>query len=176
MAEGRLASSSAGIRVALGLALALLAAASGAVVFEPREFADEGQRRAYLNLVAELRCLVCQNQNLAESNAELAQDLRAEVYRMLREGNSEGDVIEFMVARYGDFVLYRPPMRPATLLLWFGPFVLAFGSVAGLLLHLRARARRSQALVAPLAATERETLARVIDDVRPQADGTDPRR
>ena len=72
----------------------------------------------------ELRCLVCQNQTIADSNAELAKDLRREVRQMLEQGRSEAEVRAFMVARYGDFILYRPPLRGSTLLLWLGPFAL----------------------------------------------------
>jgi len=75
-------------------------------------------------LAAELRCLVCQNQTLADSNAPLAQDLRGQIREQLARGASERDVIEYMVARYGDFVLYRPPFKASTLLLWLGPFLL----------------------------------------------------
>jgi len=78
----------------------------------------------YNRLINELRCLVCQNQNLAGSDADLAKDLRRETYEMLSEGKSAQQVVEFMVARYGDFVLYRPQFQSNTYLLWLGPFVL----------------------------------------------------
>jgi cytochrome c-type biogenesis protein CcmH len=87
----------------------------------------------------ELRCLVCQNQSLAESNAPLAVDLRNQIREQLAGGASEGEVREFMVARYGDFVLYRPPLKATTLALWIGPFVLL---VAGAILLWRRLARR----------------------------------
>ena len=75
-------------------------------------------------IAAELRCLVCQNQSIAESNADLAVDLRRQIREQLKEGRSERDVLDFMVQRYGDFVLYRPPLKASTLLLWGGPFLL----------------------------------------------------
>jgi cytochrome c-type biogenesis protein CcmH len=94
------------------------------------EFASEEQEALFNKLSNELRCLVCQNQSIADSNAELATDLREEIYGMLQQGNSEEEIIEFMVARYGDFVLYNPPMKPMTWLLWFGPaIVFIFGLV-----------------------------------------------
>jgi len=96
---------------------------------EINEFSSAEQEREYKKLVNELRCLVCQNQNLADSNSELAQDLRKEVYQMLEKGNSNDEIIDFMVARYGDFVLYKPPFKPVTFLLWLGPFVLLFLAV-----------------------------------------------
>jgi cytochrome c-type biogenesis protein CcmH len=75
-------------------------------------------------IAAELRCLVCQNQSIAESNADLAVDLRRQIREQLKEGRSERDVLDFMVQRYGDFVLYRPPLKASTFLLWGGPFLL----------------------------------------------------
>ena len=92
-----------------------------------------------LKLSEELRCLVCQNESLASSRAELADDLRREVRSLLREGNSDQQVKNFLVERYGDFVLYRPEIKPMTWLLWFGPFVLLFGAVAGLWWYVRQR-------------------------------------
>jgi len=96
---------------------------------EINEFSSVEMENQYKKLVNELRCLVCQNQNLADSNSELAQDLRKEVYQMLTKGSSDEEIIDFMVARYGDFVLYKPPFKPVTFLLWFGPFVLLFFAV-----------------------------------------------
>jgi cytochrome c-type biogenesis protein CcmH len=91
-------------------------------------------------LATELRCLVCQNQTLADSNAPLAIDLRNQVREQLKAGKSEQDVIDFMVARYGDFVLYRPPLKASTLALWAGPFVILLGGIALLARRLRRRA------------------------------------
>lgn len=93
---------------------------------EVNEFSSASQQQQFKTLVNELRCLVCQNQNLADSNSELAQDLRKEVSSMIVKGNSNDDIIDFMVARYGDFVLYRPPFKPTTFLLWLGPFAILF--------------------------------------------------
>ncbi len=88
-------------------------------------------------LTAELRCAVCQNQSLAESDAPLARDLRREMRAMMEAGRSDGEVIDFLVNRYGDFVRYRPPLRAETLLLWFGPFLLLLASVVVLARRLR---------------------------------------
>ena len=92
-----------------------------------------------LKLSEELRCLVCQNESLASSRAELADDLRREVRSLLSEGKSDPQVKHFLVERYGDFVLYRPELKPMTWLLWFGPFVLLLGAVSGLGWYLRQR-------------------------------------
>ena len=89
---------------------------------ETYQFSDTEDEIRYQKMIAELRCLVCQNQNLADSNAELAQDLRAKTFEMVNAGASNNEIAEFMVARYGDFVLYRPPLKGQTLLLWIGPF------------------------------------------------------
>ncbi|MDH5517225.1 MAG: cytochrome c-type biogenesis protein CcmH [Gammaproteobacteria bacterium] len=91
---------------------------------EVHEFSSAAQDQQYKKLINELRCLVCQNQNLADSNSELAQDLRNEVSAMIVKGDTDSEIVDFMVARYGDFVLYRPPFKPITFLLWLGPFVL----------------------------------------------------
>jgi cytochrome c-type biogenesis protein CcmH len=96
----------------------------------PFHFEQPEQQARYDKLAQELRCLVCQNQSLADSHADLAQDLRNEVYRMITSGKSDQEIIDFLVARYGDFVLYRPPVSPLTWLLWFGPLLLL--ALAGL--------------------------------------------
>jgi len=86
-------------------------------------FDNEEQEKVYQSLIEDLRCLVCQNQNIAESNAELANDMRRKTYEMIKQGKTEKEISEFMVTRYGDFVLYRPPFKPMTWLLWFGPVI-----------------------------------------------------
>jgi cytochrome c-type biogenesis protein CcmH len=110
-------------------------------------------------LADELRCLVCQNQTLAESNAPLAVDLRNQIREQLAKGASEGEVREFMVARYGDFVLYKPPFKATTAALWLGPFVLlALG-----LWVLRRVATRRRVAAAPLSEAERSRAAKLLE-------------
>ena len=110
-------------------------------------------------LAEELRCLVCQNQTLAESNAPLAVDLRDQIREQLARGASEGEVREFMVARYGDFVLYKPPFKASTAALWLGPFVLlALG-----LWVLRRVATRRRVAAPPLSETERSRAAKLLE-------------
>jgi cytochrome c-type biogenesis protein CcmH len=99
---------------------------------------DPAIEHRVMALSAELRCLVCQNQTIADSNAELAADLRNQVREKVREGQSDAEIIDFMVARYGDFVLYRPPLKATTLLLWLGPLLLV---AAGLAILFRRLAR-----------------------------------
>ena len=95
---------------------------SFAALARPDAMAPEHEER-YYSLLDELRCLVCQNQTIAESDADLAKDLRGEVRKMLQAGATDSEITEFMVDRYGDFVLYRPPVKPRTWLLWFGPLI-----------------------------------------------------
>lgn len=93
---------------------------------EYRDFKQPEQEQAYQTLISELRCLVCQNQTIADSNADLAKDLRRQVYEMLQQGKSRQDVVDFMTERYGDFVLYKPALKLKTLLLWLGPVLFLF--------------------------------------------------
>jgi len=104
----------------LGLALSLGLQAA----IETYQFDTPAKEASYKRLVAELRCLVCQNQNIADSNAELAQDLRRKTYEMVRAGKGDQEVMDYMVQRYGDFVLYQPRLKGNTLLLWIGPFLI----------------------------------------------------
>ena len=100
---------------------------------------DPMLEKRVMALAEELRCLVCQNQTLADSHAALAIDLKNRIRELLREGKSEREVLDFMVQRYGDFVLYRPPLRSTTALLWAGPFILLALGVTGLIVWLRKR-------------------------------------
>jgi cytochrome c-type biogenesis protein CcmH len=149
--------------------LIVLAASAAAQVFEAREF-DKGENAGrYQALIQELRCLVCQNQNLADSNAPLAADLRQITYDMIREGKSDQEIIDFMVARYGEFVLYRPPLNPNTALLWGGPLLLLAFGMWLLLRHLRRRASRDVDAVS-IPADERARLRNLLEDEHSDAD------
>lgn len=106
----------------LALCLGLGAGVTGAAI-DAKSFDTPEKERLYNQLIADLRCLVCQNQNLADSNAELAVDLREQVHEMVSRGDSSQQVSDYMVARYGEFVLYRPPMSGRTLVLWGGPLL-----------------------------------------------------
>lgn len=131
----------------LFLSLLLVLSAFGAYAKEaPPAAADPELEKRVLDLSQELRCLVCQNQTLADSHAELAIDLKNQVREKLASGMSNKDVVDFMVQRYGDFVLYRPPVKGTTWLLWFGPFLLLVGGVALLILKLAKRGSTADAL------------------------------
>ena len=118
---------------------------SSAAAGEAKPVGDDPALEERVTAVAtELRCLVCQNQTLADSHAPLAVDLRNQIRERMRAGASERDIIDFMVARYGDFVLYRPPFKATTVPLWAGPIVLMIGGLALLFLRLRRRGREPE--------------------------------
>lgn len=136
------------------LILALCLVSTGALASSAREAAlaaDPVAEKRLQALSKELRCLVCQNETIADSNAELAVDLRREIRGMIADGRSDGEILDFMVTRYGDFVLYRPPVKGVTLLLWGGPIALLLIGVFLLVSYLRRRARRLAELDKPLA-------------------------
>ena len=108
----------------------------------PPAAADPVLEQRVQRLSEELRCLVCQNQSLADSNADLAVDLRNQVRELMQAGQSDAQIREFMVARYGDFVLYNPPVKKTTLLLWLGPFVLLVAAGAALFIYVQRRNRK----------------------------------
>ena len=135
----------------LAVCMAALAVSGGAARIAiaadtPLEFADPAQQARYQALISNLRCLVCQNQTLADSEADLAQDLREQIYERMNQGASDKDIIDFLLARYGDFVLYNPPLQENTWILWFGPFVLLAAAAA---VFIRV-ARASRAADAPV--------------------------
>jgi cytochrome c-type biogenesis protein CcmH len=137
-----------------------LVSVSAQAVIETRTFADPALEARYKVLINELRCLVCQNNNLADSNAELAKDLRAHVYSMLLSGASDDEIVDYMVTRYGDFVLFRPPFKSTTLALWIGPFILLALGVFGLGIIIR---RRNRTQEEDLSDVERTQVRRLLD-------------
>jgi len=116
--------------------------------------ADPVLEERVLSLAKELRCLVCQNETLADSRADLAQDLRNQIREQMKAGKSDKEIIGFMTERYGKFILYRPPMDPTTYLLWFGPFILLLGGL--LFLFRYVKQRRKLIIDQPLSADERK--------------------
>jgi len=149
------------IHAVLAIALALyLGAASAQPATPPSPAPDAGEQARILKLSEKLRCLVCQNQSLADSNAELALDLRRELREQVSAGRSDDQIVEFMVERYGDFVLYKPPFKLTTALLWVGPFVLL--AVAATALFVMLRRRRSLRAEPELGDEERRLVERVL--------------
>jgi cytochrome c-type biogenesis protein CcmH len=136
--------------------------AGGAMAKEAAPMAaDVEVEKRMVAISEELRCLVCQNESLSGSHAELAQDLRREIRKMIADGKSDKEILDFMVDRYGDFVRYRPPMKPTTWLLWGGPFLLLAGGIGALITFLRRRAKDSAAPV--LSEEERRRAAALLD-------------
>jgi cytochrome c-type biogenesis protein CcmH len=128
---------------------------------EAAPLADDPKLEARLvDISQELRCLVCQNESLASSHAELADDLRREVRDLIRQGKTDQEVKDFLVARYGDFVLYRPEVKPLTWVLWFGPFLLLL--VAAVLMGVYLRQRRQQVQPAPLSDADRARAQKIL--------------
>jgi cytochrome c-type biogenesis protein CcmH len=122
---------------------------------------DEPQQAAdFRAIIEEMRCLVCQNESLAGSNAELAVDLRNEIYEMMKGGQSKQDIINFMVARYGDFVLYSPPLKPTTYPIWFGPLIVF---LVGAVVLFRILKRKSISRETKLSAEEEQRLNRLLN-------------
>lgn len=131
----------------------MLVVTSAWSAIETRKFDTPQQEAAYRQLINELRCLVCQNQNIADSNADLAKDLRNQTYDMLMQGKTKQQVVDYMVARYGDFVLFRPPLKATTVLLWAGPFLIF---VIGVFVLLRFIRRKGSEPVPELSRADRE--------------------
>jgi cytochrome c-type biogenesis protein CcmH len=148
---------------ALALATMLSLATAAALAVEPSERLTDPALEARARAISsELRCLVCQNQSIDDSNADLAHDLRVLIRERLSAGDTDAQVIQFMARRYGDFILLKPPVKPDTYLLWFGPFaVLGLGAI-GAALYLRRFRRTSERAPAPLSADERRKLDKLL--------------
>lgn len=139
------------------LGLSLIGMARAAI--DTYQFRDEVERERFRSLTEELRCPKCQNQNIADSNAPIATDLRREIFRMLEEGRSDKEIVDFLVMRYGDFVMYKPPLDSRTWLLWYGPFaLLGLGALVLMVLVLRRRKVEAAPAQVALSTAERERL------------------
>lgn len=143
----------------LFVSLVLANAAFSAI--ELKEFKSAEDEKDYRELIFELRCLVCQNQNLADSNADLAIDLRRQTYEMIQDGASKQDVVDYMVERYGEFVLYRPPFTASTLLLWVGPFIILIGAMIILIRMIKSKKQEPDVTMSE---EEQEKVRSLLDD------------
>jgi cytochrome c-type biogenesis protein CcmH len=161
------------LAILLAIFLAMLFCCAPTHAVEPDEILNdptlEGRAR---RLSQELRCLVCQNQSIDDSNAALARDLRVLLRERLKAGDTDDEVFAFLRARYGEFVLLRPPFNAHTVLLWLAPFLLLVGAALALALRARARAREAKGAVAQLSEVERRRLDRLLEgsegDPRPR--------
>jgi len=113
---------------------------------DPLIFQDVAEEQRFQQLAKELRCLVCQNESLADSNAGLAQDLRKEMFDLMRDGKSDSEIKRYLTARYGDFVLYDPPVKPSTWLLWFGPILVLLIGISTVVFVIRKRNNKTELL------------------------------
>jgi len=125
--------------------LLLFSSIAFAQAIDPLPFKDHAQEVRFQALTRELRCLVCQNENLADSNADLARDLRHEVFDLMQQGKSDEEIKQYLVDRYSDFVLYDPPVQGSTVLLWFGPLAILLAGAAVVIVTVRRRGRAAQA-------------------------------
>lgn len=147
----------------LSMTLLVLALAGGALAKDAAPLADDPVLQArVIRIAEELRCLVCQNETIAASNADLAVDLRNQIRVQIGQGRSDAEIRDFMVQRYGDFVLYRPPLKSSTLALWIGPFVLLL--VAGTVLLRQIRRRRALIAARELTPAETERARRLLGE------------
>ena len=154
------------MRLTIVLLACLLVHTTGLYAGEATPMATEPQVEARLLAISEeLRCLVCQNETLAASRAELADDLRNEIRRLIREGRSDAEIMDYLVARYGDFVLYRPPVKATTLVLWAGPLLLMLVGLVALVRYLGQRNRRVTD-DAPLTADEARRAEALLNETR----------
>ncbi|GAB7529728.1 cytochrome c-type biogenesis protein CcmH [Pseudomonas sp. 3A(2025)] len=146
------------------LSLGLIGVAHAAI--EAHTFRDEAERARYAELTRELRCPKCQNQDIADSNAPIAADLRKEIYRLLEEGRSNRQIVDHMVDRYGEFVRYKPALTSRTWLLWFGPALLLIGGAVLIGVIVRRRRQEQPDKAAGLSDEERARLAQLLDNTR----------
>lgn len=128
---------------------------------EVKQFQNSKHEQRYKNLINEFRCVVCQNQNIADSNAALAQDLRKQVFKMINAGKNDDEIMEFMVIRYGDFVLYRPQFNSMTFLLWVGPFIIF---IIGLYILMSFIRQRKKMVTTELSNTDKEKVKQLLED------------
>lgn len=160
-------------RVLLTLLCSLWLSVPALAAIDTHEFATEGERERYRKLTEELRCPKCQNQNIADSDAPIAMDLRDETYRLMtEEGMSNDQIVEFLVERYGDFVRYKPPVDKRTLVLWYGPFaLLGLGLLMLVVIVVRRRKdSRNNTVKQQLSGDEQQRLQDLLNQTRESTD------
>lgn len=154
------------MKAVIALVLMLYAAAGWAATSAPH---DEALETRYRLLISELRCLVCQNESISDSHADLAKDLRKQVRAMMEDGKTDREITDYLVARYGDFVLFRPRFKGTTAALWLGPFILV--GLGALVLIYSVIRRRRRAGDVPLTGGEQQRLRSLLQDVQGEGKG-----
>ena len=135
------ASPASGLLRVIFMAMLVFAGAAYAQAIEPMPFANHAQELRFQHLTQQLRCPMCQNETLADSNAPIARDLRNQIFKLMQQGRSDDEIKQYLVARYSDYILYNPPLKPGTVLLWFGPLLILLGGGGVVLVALRKRKR-----------------------------------
>jgi len=135
------ASPASGLLRVIFMAMLVFAGAVHAQAIEPMPFANHAQELRFQHLTQQLRCPMCQNETLADSNAPIARDLRNQIFKLMQQGRSDDEIRQYLVARYSDYILYNPPLKAGTVLLWFGPLLILLGGGGVVLVALRKRRR-----------------------------------
>ena len=146
---GKRVSPASGLLRALFVALLMCVGFAHAQAIEPMPFADHAQELRFQHLTHQLRCPMCQNETLADSNAPIARDLRNQIFKLMQQGKSDEQIKQYLVARYSTFVLYNPPLQPGTVLLWFGPALILVAGGLVVLVAVRKRRRDGAPLETP---------------------------
>ena len=135
------ASPASGFLLLVFVAMLTFVGLAHAQAIEPMPFKDHAQELRFQHLTHQLRCPMCQNETLADSNAPIARDLRNQIFKLMQQGKSDDEIKQYLVARYSDYILYDPPLKPGTILLWFGPLLILLGGGAVVLVAIRKRKR-----------------------------------
>jgi cytochrome c-type biogenesis protein CcmH len=138
---GKRVSPASGLLRVVFVALLMCVGFAHAQAIEPMPFTDHAQELRFQHLTHQLRCPMCQNETLADSNAPIARDLRNQIFKLMQQGKSDDEIRQYLVARYSDYILYDPPLKPGTWLLWFGPLLILLGGGAVVVLAIRPRRR-----------------------------------
>ncbi|OOG58256.1 cytochrome C biogenesis protein [Rhodanobacter sp. B05] len=135
-------SPASGLLRVIFMVMLVFAGAVHAQAIEPMPFANHAQELRFQHLTQQLRCPMCQNETLADSNAPIARDLRNQIFKLMQQGRSDDEIKQYLVARYSDYILYNPPLKTGTVLLWFGPLLILLGGGGVVLVALRKRKRQ----------------------------------
>ena len=150
-------------RLTVSILIGLISIQPAMSAIEATQFKDQATEERYQTIISELRCLVCQNQNLADSDAGLAKDLRRKTAEMLQQGKSDGEIYDFMSDRYGEFVLYKPQFNAQTAALWLAPFILLLIAAIGLFINIRRRQTNTGSTISVLSESQRNKVRDILN-------------